>query len=275
MSAAPEVLYHYTSFDAFKKLMESEILRATHYSELNDWSEIKMGLNVVKSSLKKYQTDTPAETMEFLLERLALLKKAEWLSFVFSLSEAGNSLDQWRAYCPGGGVAIGFLAQNLDGHFRKESTKEKDGGWSCASWQMFQCQYLDPEDSIDLQTVISSANDLMKLQSQQAGQADHFADVLTYSQLMARCCSIKHRAYESEREWRCFETLSTRTPLEIRLDERNRRFVEMPFIAGDVIKEVVISPHGDNRQGKSLALYFRDSKNLTYDVAQSNIPFRQ
>ena len=51
MGDVPAVLYHYTSFDAFRKIMESGIVRATHYSELNDTSEIKMGQKILERSL--------------------------------------------------------------------------------------------------------------------------------------------------------------------------------------------------------------------------------
>lgn len=68
--------------------------------------------------------------------------------------------------------------------------------------------------------------------------------------------------------------MSKKTPLTVQLDEHNRRIVEMPFVASEVITKVVISPHGERRQGKTLAEFFKDSKKLGYGITDSKIPFR-
>lgn len=279
MGDVPAILYHYTSFDAFRNIMESEIIRAIHYSELSDWREIEMGRKMVECSLRTHASGIRRDTMRLLKSQVDALGKGELPTFVFSLSEDRDSLDQWRAYCRDGGVAIGFMGKGLDAHFREASRKTKDGGWSCAAWQLVQCQYHTRNDSIDTQAIVSNADRLNIAISQETekwvrGAKATLRNASSFSQIEELCCSTKHCAYESEKEWRCFLWLGEKTPLAIQLDESNRRFVEMPFVASDAIKEVVISPHGGRRQDRTLAQYFKNSMNLSYEIIASEIPFR-
>lgn len=280
MDDVPAILYHYTSFDVFRKIMESERVRATHYSELNDTSEIVMAQEILARSLEAYNSSTHPDTIPFLSEVVAWFGRGELNTFLFSLSEESDSLYQWRAYCPEGGVAIGFRPQALDVHFRTESrTTEDNGSWGLESWELVKCRYLSPDDSIDMQPFLSNIDRVIREISQEphVSVRDWKGIILghsAYSEVEKFCCSIKHRAYASEKEWRNFSTLGKKTPLTVQLDERNRRFVEMPFVARDVIEEVVISPHGDERQGRSLAQHFKDSMGLSYEIKYSEIPFR-
>jgi len=66
MAEEPAILYHYTSFDAFQKIIESEVVRATHYSELNDIGEIQMGRRIVETSLETCGKGISTETMAYL-----------------------------------------------------------------------------------------------------------------------------------------------------------------------------------------------------------------
>jgi len=43
----PEVLYHYTSIEAFKCIIESRKIRATHYDQMNDMSELLLGVETL------------------------------------------------------------------------------------------------------------------------------------------------------------------------------------------------------------------------------------
>ena len=90
MNNVPEILYHYTSFDAFKKIMESETIRATHYSELNDWSEVQMGQKMLESNLKSDNSHTHPDTIPLLLDVVSSFGKGKLPIFLFSLSEEGD-----------------------------------------------------------------------------------------------------------------------------------------------------------------------------------------
>lgn len=270
MDDVPEVLYHYTSFDAFRKIMESEIVRATHYSELNDTSEIIMAQEILaRSLLETDDSSTHRNTIPSLLDQVARFGRGELDPFLFSLSVERDSLYQWRAYCPDGGIAIGFKGEDLAEHFRRESQ-------SIEPWQLVPCEYHKPDATIDMQPIVANADRLFAHSSgapEGLGQKviDSLRAASSFSLLEERCCSIKHCAYASENEWRCF---ASSRRLTVQLDERHRRMVEMHFAASEVIKEVVISPHGDERRARILAEHLKDSKNLNYEITYSEIPFR-
>ncbi|MGC4098606.1 MAG: DUF2971 domain-containing protein [Nitrospira sp.] len=86
---------------------------------MNDANEIKYGAERLKTMVAERQSrETDQAVIEFLIEF------REWLNqlidlphyiFVFSLTEKGNLLSQWRAYTPSGelGVSIGFSQAGL------------------------------------------------------------------------------------------------------------------------------------------------------------------
>jgi hypothetical protein len=280
MGEVPATLYHYTSFDAFRRIMETEIVRGTHYSEFDDWSEVEMGLKMVQRSLEAHPADVHADAKDLLQGLTDVFGRGERDIFVLSLSEDQDSLSQWRGYSAAGGVAIGFKGPGLDVHFRENSKKAGNGGRGAAPWHLLKCQYHDPDETIDLQQMLSDTNglldDIRDATNQLARDAkDIRLTAASISRLEQMCCAIKHHAYASEKEWRCFCTLTDDTPLTVHLSDRNRRYVEIPFVAHEVIKEVVLSPHGDKRIGRSLAQYFRSAKKLEYEITESRIPFRK
>ncbi len=288
MSNVQKMLYHYTTFHAFRKIMESQTLRATHCSELNDWSEVRMGVSVVLRSLQANASVIQQDTMKVLLTSLDEFKKGQKAPFVFSLSENGDVLGQWRAYSRGGGIAIGFIRDKIETHFRdvneqrvvldSDSTGPLVGNLS-VPWRLMQCQYCTLETTIDISELVAHTDELVHIQSSKNKDAvAQVANIICGGRVRAAveqlCCRIKHSAYQEEREWRCFFVSEDDNRLPIELDERNRRFVEIKFDPGDVIGEVVISPHGDKRQGNNLAHYFKETMCLDYRISKSLIPFR-
>lgn len=271
MSETP-VLYHYTSFEAFRKIMESERPRATHYSELNDWSELERGRELVLASLRAHAATIPRDTMALLERQAEEFGKLTPQIFIFSLSEVADSLEQWRAYCHDGGVAIGFVGENIDGHFRKASAVTTSTGWTTDPWKLTKCRYPDSGESIDVAKMIENADAIIKAPGD-------FEELLrkgfAYTLLEKICCSIKHPAYKNEKEVRCFFTLRPDAASKVRLSERNTRFVEISFVPSEAIKRVVISPHGDTDRGMTVAQHFKHSKGLDYEIAESKIPFRR
>lgn len=104
----PEVVYHYTTVDTMMKIVSSGKIWATSISYLNDSSEGEHFLRMVRRRLPdllpQYQL---RETVLSKLDDKARL--IERRPFIASFSAEGDSLPQWRSYCPrGNGVAIGF-----------------------------------------------------------------------------------------------------------------------------------------------------------------------
>lgn len=113
------VLYHYTSHNSLRSIVEDRLLRISHVYYMNDANEICYGAKLLKSMVTERQNrETNQTVIDFLVEF------RDWINqlighphyiFVFSLTEKGNLLSQWRAYTPSGvtGVSIGFTEEGL------------------------------------------------------------------------------------------------------------------------------------------------------------------
>jgi Protein of unknown function (DUF2971) len=114
-----EPLFHYTSLKGFRGVIDSKHLWATDTRFLNDWSEVRYIASIVNRLLDLRRQMKPERADELTVLRTALDGWTQAHSkhkgiYVCSLSENGNQLSQWRAYCPnGGGVTIGFDSVEL------------------------------------------------------------------------------------------------------------------------------------------------------------------
>lgn len=112
----PRVLWHYTSIDAFKKIVESKQIFATEVRYLNDRSEFLH----VKEIADLLLSDMPDPKTKLDRGALDLARRIVELSFetasqvapevfVASFTAAEDQLSQWRAYSYGSsGVSLGF-----------------------------------------------------------------------------------------------------------------------------------------------------------------------
>lgn len=108
-----DYLYHYTTAEGLIGIVKTRKIWATNILYLNDVKEFRHGVELsgeyVKQLLEK-ATDPGERTY---LEKLAasveeLKTTGEAPGYVCSFSKWRDDLSQWRAYCPGGGFAIGF-----------------------------------------------------------------------------------------------------------------------------------------------------------------------
>lgn len=102
------LLYHYTTTTNLQQIRESGQLWASDTRRSNDGSEFRYALDVVREVLRGHDP----EGKDFI-DRNDPARVTERTSgpaaFAACLSENGDDLSQWRAYCrPYGGVAIGL-----------------------------------------------------------------------------------------------------------------------------------------------------------------------
>ena len=103
-----EILYHYTSLDAFQKIVTSGEIWATDSRYLNDTTEFKYSLDLAKEVLEGRNLKNSDYAEGFIASA------NQTSIYVFSLSKRKDLLSQWRAYCPNGGVSIGFSKRVLE-----------------------------------------------------------------------------------------------------------------------------------------------------------------
>lgn len=105
-------LYHYTTMEGLKGIVEENGIWATSVGFLNDTQEWQYGRDIaseiIERLLKKptrYQRNLQfTSVLQLCQEHLRSGILAD--VYLASFSELGDSLDQWRAYCADGGVSI-------------------------------------------------------------------------------------------------------------------------------------------------------------------------
>lgn len=109
---APPELFHYTSLDGLAGIVNSRSIWASKISHLNDAAEFLLTLDRAQRLVRKLEVVGWIE--EELLNLLDALRHGPGNLFVFSLTENGDQLSQWRGYTsPGSGYSIGFSRQFL------------------------------------------------------------------------------------------------------------------------------------------------------------------
>jgi DUF2971 family protein len=220
-SNVPDVVYHYTSMQALRDIVESRSIWATNIRYLNDVLERQHYLSLIKSYVDSM--NPRSKLYEQLLQRI-LEDEAEHtpfyaLPFVASFSYERDSLPQWRSYCPhGNGVSIGFRTDSLRAAFVKHRSKASDSPHS----NDVESDWLSPQVTFDPVRYPNqnNMNEIVELFQQAVKEAEAWeganedgedpasmdsVDFLWYA-LDKHASRTKHHSFESEREYRLIVT---------------------------------------------------------------------
>jgi hypothetical protein len=112
-------LYQYTTPEGLIGIVTTNTLWATSVFYLNDSRELIGGIEIAHNYLRNIKdgsfSQQQTDRVEWLLNDIRDFGKAFHTkpTFVASLTTQKDQLSQWRAYCRGGGFAIGFPADQL------------------------------------------------------------------------------------------------------------------------------------------------------------------
>jgi hypothetical protein len=198
----PKVLYHYTSIDKFKHIVESKVLHLTSIQFVNDSLEYFQCKKIIRESyLRKYKENGSSNLTPYFLSLndfldCNLLENEnifEVNTFIASFSEDCDSLSQWRAYCPTGGCALGFRTEELLNKWDIDTSKSSD---------IFdQCKYLKKDQDPFLKPFFENVFDSNILKDgSNVSKEDWF--VVTVTNLYKYAPFIKHHSFKDEKEWR-------------------------------------------------------------------------
>lgn len=295
MDEKPKLLYHYTSIEAFKGILEDQCLRMTKYDQMNDSQEVILALEIIKKFLSSYNCAKEyKEFKEFLLKELAQYEKLEL--YITSFSEKPDDLEQWRAYTQNGGVSIGFEFEVLkkgfifeclpDGEYDKGNgvVKKGKGFKSVRNPFLFQCKY---DSSVTRKAIEQQIGNWFNgktyagiYQNLRKGKYDKvkFMNALFYAALGRSIYNlsieIKNEVYAGEKEWRWMNINPDSERFIKRLDEKNRVYVKTRIHPEDFIKEVRISPHGKTDVIRRVVDFYKEKYKLPYEIHKSEIPYR-
>lgn len=227
----PDILYHYTTMGTLQSILnnvkekETLILRGTHVEYLNDETEYVLACEILVEMLKSYVNKMDSTDKKNLLENMNI-KKFEYIGslitgkpYVTAFSENQNNLPMWNTYGDNGrGVAVGI---------KKESIASLNAKWVKCSYDKESFKsYMSPFIE-DLYIKIS------------------FIDGFRYENpdflLGILYTSIKHSAYEYEKEWRIVKCESNGN---VEYQEKTgllKPYIEHAFVK-NTLKEIWIGP---------------------------------
>ena len=193
----PKTLYHYTTPAGLLGIVKSRTIWATNFNYLNDASEFRYALAtaqaVVQTRLARLKRGSAASLLKALLHELRGPSNT-WDACVFSLSEDGDLLSQWRAYCPDGGFAVGFSSSLLRPPLEQQSA------------YLGPCLYVVQEQRSQLRSMLDVTLALLgdgPTSPDQSGDAHlgrlkhHF-----FEELVRLAPFLKDPSFKEEREWR-------------------------------------------------------------------------
>lgn len=226
----PEVVYHYTTVDAMMKIVTSGRIWATSISYLNDSSEGEHFLRMVRRRLPDLLAQYQLRD-EVLTELNGSARPIERRPFIASFSAEGDSLPQWRSYCPhGNGVAIGFRVGCLS---RTRLARGAEEGHS-REITFKSVEYID--DNAPELLVDGCIADLMNEAEEGFAVAKRFwgaACVVTKESLFAmyaesEACRRKHDSFNAEHEYRLIVDRLSASPKD--LEFRPVRSALVPYV---------------------------------------------
>jgi hypothetical protein len=270
------ILYHYTSPQATREILESGKIRASDARFLNDKSEINLTANLIRGALERRRASAATET-----ESAAV--KASFTSidapsspsvFVSSFSAEADMLNQWRGYAPTG-FALGFSKNDL-------TLNAGQCGYSLV--QVVYDKKLQEElvdRFVDMAINLWSAPPALKIDVGDRTLAYSFAFNIFRMRLTP---FLKHHAFMEEKEWRLvsddfFIPRSTAKGSFV----RGRYLIpyeEIPFKQASAplsaLKQIIIGPPSSDSVIEEGLIEALERNNYTkIRIIPSRIPFRE
>jgi hypothetical protein len=277
--SADRTLYHYTGIGGLLGIVNSRSIWASHIYYVNDSREILHAGDILARILDSRIEGAKGDEREFLKqfrEWAGSFRHTPYHLFVFSLSEAGSLLSQWRSYTPHGkGVSLGFPASVLN------SVLAKPG------FRIAQCLYDRDSHQEMLESLlervlvtfhqvaptldISRAHPTQKYHSFLEGFRGDLLQVLAI---------VKHPAFREEREWRIVSPyFPNYTVSDVKFREGASMllpYTELPLPpSGTLFETVVLGPSQDENLSMSALATFLGNRGVCNQTVNSNIPFRK
>ena len=98
-------LYHYTGIGSLMGIVDSKVLWGSHIYYLNDAAEIVFASRLLRELVNERFLSATSDKKDFLRQFYSWLESftsTPYHLFIFSLTEEGNLLSQWRSYTPHG-----------------------------------------------------------------------------------------------------------------------------------------------------------------------------
>lgn len=223
----PSRLYHYTSQSGLLGILRTKTFWATRIQFLNDSKEFIHTLDLWKRAIhnatkeleKATHTKEEVRVLNALYRGLDSTPKIP--IHVGCFSEDGDSLSQWRGYCPeGGGFSIGFNTEQL---------MEAAHRQSCF---LARCIYDEARQQELVDKLLQICREKYGAPSTEPGSERWSMGVINDFVFLAAV--QKHRSFREEREWRFVSQEIPDGHPQMRV--RQGRKMLMPYFAFEVAR---------------------------------------
>lgn len=142
------LIYHYCSPYTFQQIIERRRLWLSSTSNMNDFTEEKWFLDIVRDVLNKHENELGQPWCDVVRRGLEGNFRP---SYITCFSKSKDLLSQWRAYAENGlGVAIGFEEDELELLIRKPSEIDgKPDGRVVATLELQDVIYMTADKLMD------------------------------------------------------------------------------------------------------------------------------
>lgn len=284
----PPHLYHYTSIEGLKGILESRCLRASQIHFLNDTQEFRYSIEILKKLISEFKNDLPQQRAirrspikpeELLSDFFGLTKDMFGIDVisrlpicVFSFSQKADLLSQWRGYCPpSGGYSIGFRSELLTPWLKTKKLFIEP------------CVYDEREQEIIIRNdIIKRKETLLKRLTSEPEKSDEILKRVWFDFFMefSRLASVfKHPAFHEECEWRIISDLIPSNRLAFMV----RNSIFLPYFEinfGEInpfpIDEIIIGPAPEQSLARLSLIQFLINMGLQgISIKESSTPYRK
>ena len=215
-----KTLFHYTTFEGLKGILEENCFRATDAYTTNDSQEIVHGIDLINHYLEKNGENEVIKEkvrgfIDYLIgkERSDKLVRGIFLTCFSSYDAAdvdkdsyhfkSGLLSQWRGYGLKQGYALKFDSDLLLKNFKSESREDKKDEAVYTSGDVTYCNmedFLDKEDNKNSFDEMDES--IKKFKTNQSGFIGSREEQELFESILKICFHNKHKGFCEEREYR-------------------------------------------------------------------------
>lgn len=264
----PSILYHYCSSGGFQRIIDSNVLTASHVRYMSDPLEVSYGRNLLVQQVEAMTRDWKGEDVQEFLQQIQFFSQTHSSmiapAFAVCFSEDDNDMSQWDRYGgAGGGFSLGFSVDGLE----KLGKPETASSYADRAI-LYRITYDETEQRKRLQQLLSKAIRLWKLaetfdaplvKPRQAIVAHNLAYFL-----FTALTTFKHPGFKAEKEWRLIYSKGS-SVLESHFDAEYRDTPRglVPFVKLGMpnneklpLSRMICGPRASSMESRTLAMSF-------------------
>jgi Protein of unknown function (DUF2971) len=279
-------LYHYTDARGLKGIIESGAIWFTDYRHMNDPSELVHGIELAHLIADDPDLNADQRVEAFLKTFIDMFEHARFQAtldfFIASFSRSRDELGQWRAYADNGrGFAIGFSPRIFSITKKPPDDKPPEfvGPVRYAGQRVLESFRAPIEKAANIFLITLAAHPEMQ-QEVRSLFTQELSKELIASPMIWRCLTVKHPAYEHEREVRLL-IVGTPGALRPHVTTRFRGSEIVPYIPQpmavrekDIIVEIVVGPAAPPDTERTLRTMLTSLNVVVDNILRSEIPYR-